>query len=124
MRYILLLLFIFIFPLKSQAQTFNFPPEVDTREERIEYMYNLQEKLRLRHNFVGARYRNGLVTEQEWANFKTIHKQRQLKISKVINFLRWREEEDGSETILYNLDRAKRTQFLRSEKYEVDINDL
>lgn len=126
MRFTSLLLFIILICLPSfaNAQAFSFPPDVDTREERIEYMYNLQEKLRLRHNFVGARYRNGQITEEQWQTFKQAFKRRQFKIGRVIGFLRWREEADGSETKLYDLDRVKRAQFLKSGKYNVELTEL
>ena len=43
-----------------------FPPGCDTPPQRTEFLYRLQEKLRLAHNVQGARFRAGQITEQQW----------------------------------------------------------
>lgn len=43
-----------------------FPPDCTTAGDRTEYLYRLQEKLRLEHNANGQAVRDGEITEADW----------------------------------------------------------
>lgn len=43
-----------------------FPIDCTSAGDRTEYLYRLQEKLRLAHNVQGARLRSGQITEDQW----------------------------------------------------------
>ena len=40
-----------------------------TPPQRTEFLYRLQEKLRVAHNVQGARFRSGAITEAQWLNW-------------------------------------------------------
>ena len=43
---------------------------LSTNKEKLEFMYQVQEKLRLYHNEKGKQFRDGDINESQWINFK------------------------------------------------------
>ena len=50
----------------------DFPITANTLSEKFEYAYAAQEKLRLEHNVMGAKFRNGVITKNEWEDYLEI----------------------------------------------------
>lgn len=46
-----------------------YPINCNTEASRLSFCYRLDELLRLRHNAMGQKYRDGLITEAEWNIF-------------------------------------------------------
>src|SRR3990167_8119273 len=46
-----------------------YPAEVDTDIEKLEFSSRAEEVLRLEHNVVGARFRDGEITLAQWNNY-------------------------------------------------------
>jgi len=44
----------------------NYPLTANTNFEKLEYLYEGQEALRLQHNKMGRQYREGIITEEQW----------------------------------------------------------
>lgn len=53
------------------AYTFNLPPEVDDNLKRYVFVYRVQELLRLKHNDMQQKYKDGLITKQQLDIFLT-----------------------------------------------------
>ena len=47
------------------------PTEVKNAALKYAFCYIVQELLRLKHNEMGAKFRNGEITKQEWNDFLT-----------------------------------------------------
>ena len=43
-----------------------YPQDCISAADRTEFLYKLQEKLRLEHNAKGKEYQDGVITEKEW----------------------------------------------------------
>lgn len=54
-------------------------------EERLKYLFRLQELLRLLHNKKGQQYNDKKITEYQWKRFTQWFQKRNLIISKAIN---------------------------------------
>lgn len=48
----------------------NYPLTANTNLEKLEYLYESQEALRLQHNEMGRQYREGIISVQEWEKYK------------------------------------------------------
>ncbi len=48
-----------------------FPDVVNTPADRTEYAYRSQELLRLLHNEMGKKFRDGVISKREWNSFLT-----------------------------------------------------
>jgi len=60
-----------------------------TPEERLAILYRIQERLRLRFNEFGERFRNAEITRGQFLAYKRlVHRVKQEKISKLINAIR------------------------------------
>ena len=46
-----------------------YPAQVDTDLEKIEFSSRAEELLRLEHNIMGAKFRDGEITEAQWTNY-------------------------------------------------------
>lgn len=49
----------------------SFPMDCDTPALKTEYLYRAQELLRLYHNDEGKKFRDGVISDTEWHDFKT-----------------------------------------------------
>lgn len=68
-------------PVKTAV---TYPVDAVTPNDKIEYGYAAQEALRLEHNAKGADFKNGIITQKEWADYLLIFDEKQLLISKSI----------------------------------------
>lgn len=46
-----------------------YPIDCITPAERTEFCYRAQELLRLRHNVMGKKYKDGKITKEQWERF-------------------------------------------------------
>jgi hypothetical protein len=46
-----------------------YPKECTTDAQKLEFVYRVQEKLRLLHNLAGEKYRNSELTKEQWDIF-------------------------------------------------------
>lgn len=82
-----------------------FPQNVNTPLEKTEFCLIAQEKLRIKHNEMGDKYRNGLITINQWEDFLNNNfDPKQRMISKFLN--------------------NQKELLKKSNKYNVDINDI
>lgn len=62
--------------------------ELPTRAEKLRFMYEVQERLRIYHNNQGQRFQNAQMTQEEWDTFKTEWKEISQAVAKRIANLR------------------------------------
>jgi hypothetical protein len=41
-----------------------------TPKEKLEFLFEVQERLRIKHNEKGKDFRDGVITEEQWKNFE------------------------------------------------------
>ena len=62
-----LLITSFVFAdVTAEAYRLKIPPLVIESKDKLVYAYQMQEKLRIEHNVMGEKYRNGEITHEEW----------------------------------------------------------
>ena len=49
----------------------NYPLTANTDMEKLEFLYQSKEALRLEHNEMGKKFREGKITKEEWQKYKT-----------------------------------------------------
>jgi len=106
MKIYLLVILILLIPLTTNAKEskqIKYKTGIVTANDKIEYLYIAQEKLRIEHNKKGDEFRNGVIAESEWLEWKDN------------NFLVL------SEAISIELQKQKDA-FKNSKKYEVDLD--
>ena len=47
-----------------------FPSDCNTLAERAEYAHSAQEQLRLAHNEMGKKFRDGVISQDEWDRYR------------------------------------------------------
>lgn len=61
---------------------------IDTPAIQIEKYYRLQEELRIEYNKMGALYRAGSITEQEWQSFRDVNRAKAQELAEVYTPIR------------------------------------
>ena len=66
--------------------TYKYPLNCNTPAEKIEYWYRAEELLRLEHNEMGKKFREGKIFQAEWDRYqKEDFEPRNIKIHQGIN---------------------------------------
>ena len=87
------------------VEKLKYPVTAITTQDKLEFCYIAQEKLRLEHNAKGKDYREGKITKAEWNEYLSIIFNPKLDL--IIGDLL-----------------IHKSKMLKSTKYEVDLNDL
>ena len=89
----------------SAFATLKYPVGADTDEKKMEFAFIAEEKLRLHHNMMGAKFKNGEITKAEWQTYlKEEYKPR------------WR--------VIVEALSSTENKLHKSVKWEVDLDDL
>jgi len=56
--------------------------------QKVRILYRIIERLRLRHNEVGAQFRNGEITEAEWKAFLEVWEKRHQRVYHILNVIK------------------------------------
>ena len=57
-------------------------------EQKVRILYRIIERLRLRHNEVGAQFRNGEITETQWKAFLEVWEKRHQRVYHILNVIK------------------------------------
>ena len=105
---IVLLLVLITIPVHVQAQLeekLKYPVSITDYIEKMEFILIAQEKLRVEHNDMGKKFRDGDITEQEWEDYR-------------VNVF------DKRNMLLSNDYRKVKNLMRKSVRYTVDLNDI
>lgn len=56
--------------------------------QKVRILYRIIERLRLRHNEVGAQFRNGEITEAQWKAFLEVWEKRHQRVYHILNVIK------------------------------------
>ena len=82
-----------------------YPSGVNDNQKKIEYLYNVEEALRVQHNAKGKDFKDGVISKQEWEDYKK------------------NEFEAKREHIINDMVKAK-TAMQKSKKHNIDLDDI
>ncbi len=111
----------------------SYPVEITQDIEKLEYTYRSQEKLRLEHNEMGRKFREGKITKNEWEVYKeTDFNPKSQIISEEIGLYRddiWRDllrvqELDARNVTHTDFIDQKKTEFKNSTTWVVDLKSI
>ena len=89
----------------ANVEIVNYPLTATVASDKTEFLNQAKEQLRLEHNIVGAKFRNGEIIQQEWIDY----------LNKIYNPKR---------DLLTHDILLQRLLLENSNKYTVDLNDL
>ena len=110
-------------PLGGTRELIKYPAEVDTDAERLEFSIRAEEVLRLEHNVVGARFRDGEITLAQWNNY--LRDEFDLKSRKISGEKSRVLQALGLDTLVEIEPRKEELEgYKTSTKYEIKLIDL
>lgn len=59
-----------------------------TPQERVRICFRVLERLRLRHNEMGERFRNGEITEEQWKAFLSVWEAKHQRVYQFVNVIK------------------------------------
>ena len=109
MKRLILVLLICLVCSITQAQLavekLKYPVSATTTNEKLEFCYIAQEKLRLEHNAKGKDHKDGKISDAEWKAYL-------------------KNEFDPKQSLIIRDLVMQKNKLRKSTKYEVNLNDL
>jgi len=103
--------------------------DCETKKDKLEYLYQAQEKLRLEHNKYGKDKRDEKVTRDEWLKylkdtFKPKSKQIGHAIAEIRETLGYSSADLGDNEPEVERISAEKVSYKKSTRYTVDLGDI
>ena len=106
----------------------NYPLTANTNLEKLEFLYQSQEILRFQFREMGRQYREGIITGQEWEDYKKIFEPKNYLVAGMTatigGLLADVAIQTATGTTMYNARQFYKATMKRSTTWTVDLNNV
>ena len=103
-----------------------YPTEIITNRDKLEFLYSAQEKLRLEHNEMGRKFRDGEIDSWAWEQYKNKFSSKNYELSCQIAPIRDDVIEQilGEDIVITNKINQEKEKFKKSVRWDIDLNKI